>query len=230
LGLESRSVPDSLTRSDQGENVPEFPGRIRLMEDPLDVKADIEIADGCLALIVSNREVGEWRLDQVGIEIASEGFLMKVDGEAFVFATPRTQEFAEAVGVGAGQRRKTRSEARPSRASRRAARRAAKPVATPKIRKLATSSVKAWWSHVDWDDPRLRLSVGAVAVGLFMAIVARPLLAGLLLVGGMGAGVLSGAAIVDPLLASRLPTGWTNFRLVLAALMSLMVGMLLIAF
>jgi hypothetical protein len=199
------------------------------MEDPLDVKADIEVSDGCLALIVSNREIGEWPLDEVGIEVAFEGFLMKVEGEEFVFATSRTQEFAEAVGVGGGKRKKTRSKTRQSRASRRAAKVVATPE-TPKARKPVTSAFKAWLSQVDLADPKVRVLVGAVAVGLFMAIVARPLLAGLLLVSGMGAGVLSGAAIVDPLLASRLPTGWTNIRLVITALTSLMVGMVLIAF
>jgi hypothetical protein len=196
------------------------------MEDPTDVKADIEVSDGCLALIVSNREIGEWPLDEVGIEPAFEGFLMKVDGEEFVFATSRTQEFAEAVGVGAGQRQKTRTKTSRSRAPRRAA----KAVAHSKVRKPATSAFKSVLSQVDWADPQVRLLVGAAAIALFMAVVARPLLAGLLLVGGMGAGVLSGAAIVDPLLASRLPTGWSNVRLVITALMSLMVGMLLIAF
>ncbi len=208
------------------------------MEDPLDVKADIEVSDGCLALIVSNHEIGEWPLDQVGIEVAFEGFLMKVDGEEFVFATSRTQEFAEAVGVGDGQRKKTRPKTRQSRASRRATKAVAasktpktpRSPKTPRPRKPATSSFKSLLSQVDLADPRVRMMVGAVAVALFMAIVARPLLAGLLLVGGMGAGVLSGAAIVDPLLASRLPTEWTNIRLVITALTSLMVGMLLIAF
>jgi hypothetical protein len=196
------------------------------MEDPLDVKADIEVSDGCLALIVSNREIGEWPLDEIGIEVAFEGFLMKVDGEEFVFATSRTQEFAEAVGVGARKRQTTRTKTPRSRAPRRAA----KAVATPKVRMPATRPFKSVLSQVDWADPKVRLLVGAVAIALFMAVVARPLLAGLLLIGGMGAGVLSGAAIVDPLLASRLPTGWSNVRLVITALMSLMVGMLLIAF
>jgi len=171
-------------------------------------------------------------LEEVGIEVAFEGFLMKVDGEEFVFATSHTQEFAEAVGVGAGQRPKTRSKTRQSRASRRAAKAVATPKApkTRKTRKPATSSFKSVLSQVDWADPKVRLLVGAGAIALFMAVVARPLLAGLLLVSGMSAGVLSGAAIVDPLLASRLPTGWTNIRLVITALTSLMVGMLLIAF
>lgn len=197
------------------------------MEDPLDVKADIEVSDGCLALIVSNREIGEWPLDEVGIEVAFEGFLMKVDGEQFVFATSRTQEFAEAVGVGVRQQKETRSKNRQPRASRRAA----KAAVTPKVRKKpATRSLKSRLPQVDLGDPKVSLLVGAVVVAFFMAIVARPLLGGLLLVGGMGAGVLSGAAIVDPLLASRLPSGWSNVRLVITALMSLMVGMLLIAF
>lgn len=204
--------------------MPEFPGRIRMMDDPLDVKADIEVTDGCLALIVSNREIGEWPLNEVAIEVAFEGFLMRVQGEEFVFATSRTEEFAEAVGV--GQRSQGRAKSRQSRTSRRAT----KAPAVPKIRRPAASFFPTSWSQIDVADPKVRLLAGAVAVGLFMVVVARPLLAGVLLVGGMGAGVLSGAAIVDPLLASRLPTGWTNMRLVITALMSLMVGMLLVAF
>jgi hypothetical protein len=207
------------------------------MEDPLDVKADIEVSDGCLALIVSNHEIGEWPLDEVGIEVAFEGFLMKVEGEEFIFATPRTQEFAEAVGVGGGHLKTTRSKTRQTRTSRKTAKVAATPKTpkaktpkTSKTRQAATSAFKSWMSQLDLADPRVRVMVGAVAVALFMAIVARPLLAGLLLVGGLGAGVLSGAAIVDPLLASRLPHGWTNIRLVITALTSLMVGLLMIAF
>jgi hypothetical protein len=63
-----------------------------------------------------------------------------------------------------------------------------------------------------------------------MAFLAKPLLAGLLLLAGMGGGVIAGAAMVDPVLASRLPTGLTYVRLIIAALVALTLGMLLVAF
>lgn len=80
--------------------MPEFQGKLRLMGDPLDaVKADVEVVEGSLALIVSDHEVGEWPLQEVAIEEASDGFHVRVAGEEFVFTTPENVAFARAVAV-----------------------------------------------------------------------------------------------------------------------------------
>jgi hypothetical protein len=209
--------------------VPEFPGKIRLMEDPLDaVKADIDVSDGCLALIVSDREIGEWRLDEVAIEVTFDGFLMRVDGEEFVFATTQTAEFARAVGMGTDRKGSTATKSRGNRRPDGSASKQRRP-AKPK-EPSAPSPLQTWLSNLDLSDPKTRVAIGALLVAVFMAVVARPLLAGLLLLAGMAGGVIAGAAMVDPVLASRLPTGLTYVRLIIAALVALTVGMLLIAF
>lgn len=207
--------------------MPEFPGKIRLMEDPLDaVKADIEVSDGCLALIVSDHEIGEWRLDEMAIEVAFDGFLMRVDGEEFVFATSQTAEFARAIGMGTdgkGARSRTRRARKSDVAIEE------KPRAKPK-RPPAPNPLKTWLSNLDRSDPKTGIAAGGILVAIAMAFLAKPLLAGLLLLAGMGGGVIAGAAMVDPVLASRLPTGLTYVRLIISALVALTLGMLLVAF
>ncbi len=199
------------------------------MEDPLDaVKADIEVSDGCLALIVSDREIGEWRLDEVAIEVAFDGFLMRVDGEEFVFATTQTAEFARAVGMGTDRKGSTASKSRGNKRPEVAVSKERKPVKPKKP--SAPSPLKTWLTNLDMSDPKTRIAIGALLVAVFMGIVARPLLAGLLLLTGIGGGVIAGAAMVDPVLASRLPTQLTYVRLIISALVALTVGMLLIAF
>lgn len=199
------------------------------MEDPLDaVKADIEVADGCLALIVSDREIGEWRLDEVAIEVAFDGFLMRVDGEEFVFATSQTAEFARAVGMGTDRKGSTGSKTRGNRRPDVGVPKERRP-AKPK-RPSAPNPLKTWLTNLDLSDPKTRIALGALLVAIFMGVVAKPLLAGLLLLAGMGGGVIAGAAMVDPVLASRLPTGLTYVRLIISALVVLTIGMLLIAF
>jgi hypothetical protein len=70
----------------------------------------------------------------------------------------------------------------------------------------------------------------ATILVIALAIVARPVLAAILLFIGMAAVLLIGAAAVDPLVASRLPEGWSPSRLVILALTVIVSGLLLVAF
>ena len=72
----------------------------------------------------------------------------------------------------------------------------------------------------------IALVIGVVA----LAIVARPLMAGILLLLGFAAALLAGAAAVDPLLSTRLPESWPPGRLAISAVAMLVIGMMLVAF
>ena len=76
-----------------------------------------------------------------------------------------------------------------------------------------------------------RLMFFAVAVVFVaLAIVARPLLAGLLLFAGMAGVLLAGATAVDPILATRLPEDWPATRLAIWAGTAIATGLVLVAF
>lgn len=205
------------------------------MTAPLEVvKADIEVLEGSLALIVGDYEIGEWPLDQVGIEVALDGFLLRVDDEEFVFTTPETAAFAEAVGVKSGKAKLRKSGSRKSGLVKTAA--APKPRAAGKIRALAADKTRrpAWVNaiaeEIDFSNQYTKVAGVAVAVFIALALFARGALATLLLSSGMIVLVIAGAAIVDPLLAARFPNGWPPIRLVRTGLVELAIGMLLIAF
>ena len=76
-----------------------------------------------------------------------------------------------------------------------------------------------------------RLMIFAVAVVFVaLAIVARPLLAGLLLFAGMAGVLMAGATAVDPILATRLPEDWPATRLAIWAGTLIATGLVLVAF
>jgi hypothetical protein len=83
---------------------------------------------------------------------------------------------------------------------------------------------------VDITNPQGKIGVAAAVLVVVLAIVARPILAGILLFIGMAGVLLIGAASVDPLLATRIPEGWPTSRLVLVALTVIVSGLLLVAF
>lgn len=202
------------------------------MTDPLDVvKADIEIIEDSLALIVSDFEIGEWPLDQVGVEVAVDGFLLTVDGEEFVFTTPEGAAFAQAVGVKSGR---VKAPKRSPRSSRKAhsksggLRTKVAAVVTDTSRRPAW--VNAIAEEIDFSNRYTKLTAAAVGLFIVLALFARGVLATMLLSSGMIVLVIAGAAIVDPLLAARFPTAWPPIRLVRTGLVALAVGMLLIAF
>lgn len=199
------------------------------MTDPLDVvKADIEVLEGNLALIVGDYEIGEWPLDQVGIEVALDGFLLKVDDEEFVFTTSETAAFAEAVGVKAGKTTIRRPKLRKATVPKPG------PVSKLKARAADKTHRPGWVNaiaeEIDFSNRYTKAAGAAVVVFIALAVFARGVLATLLLSSGMVVLVIAGAAIVDPLLAARFPNGWPPIRLVRTGLVELAIGMLLIAF
>ena len=71
----------------------------------------------------------------------------------------------------------------------------------------------------------------ALVMGLVaLAIIAKPLLAGMLLLLGIGGALLAGATAVDPLLATRLPESWPASRVAISAVAMLATGVILVAF
>lgn len=232
-----------------------FRGKMQLLADPGGpVGADIEVTEGSLALIVSDHEVGEWPLAEVAIGVTIEGFHVRVEGEEFVFSTPESAAFARAVGVSphpgksrprrggepAGERRRPgrpRPADPPARAPGRQARTpaATRPAALEAIRRRVPRwalgpRLRALVNGIDFSDRRTRLSALAVLAGAAMAIFARSALAGLLVATGLVGLVMAGAALVDPLLAARMPAAWTAPRMLRVALASVAGGLFLLAF
>ena len=233
LGLVAGFGTDNLSVPKPRGSVLEFQGKMRLSANPFDVVgADIEVTEGSLALIVSDHEIGEWRLDEVGIDLEVDGFHMRVDGEEFVFTTAEADEFARALGI-------SKRPPTPSTKSGRSARSVktrSTPAPTPaRIAKPARAAVRPKLMapllgklNISSPQGKITLAVGCLVVTL--AIVARPVLAGLLLFIGMAGVLLIGATTVDPLLATRLPEGWPPSRLVIVALTVIVAGLLLVAF
>lgn len=199
---------------------------MRLTANPFDlVGADIEVTEGSLALIVSDHEIGEWPLDEVAIDAEVDGFHMRVDGEEFVFTTTEAAAFALAVGI-------SKPPAAPPKKSARSARAVKAPPtpATIPARARRTRRIRSLLGKVNIANPQGKIALAAAILVVALAIVARPVLAGLLLFIGMAGVLLIGAATVDPLLATRLPEGWPPSRLVVVALTVIVSGLLLVAF
>ena len=87
-------------------------------------------------------------------------------------------------------------------------------------------------SFIQRSLPRARwaTAIYLALVAVVLAVVARPILAGILLFIGMAGVLLIGAASVDPLLATRLPEGWPTRRLVVVSMAVIVSGLLLVAF
>jgi hypothetical protein len=207
----------------------EFQGKMRLLADPLNVVgADLEVGEGSVALIVSNHEVGEWRLDEVAVEMQSDGFHLQVDGEEFIFMTPARSQLAEALGVGAPTRP---AATKPDKAKRRRpesradARRQPKPPRTRRQSKPPRAR-REW--RIDLSDRRLQVLGGLLLVTVALGVVARGLLTALLLFAGISGVVIGGAAILDPLLAARLPQAMTPTKWAVAGLGATAGGMILL--
>ena len=77
---------------------------------------------------------------------------------------------------------------------------------------------------------RRLIALATVVVVVGLGIVARPLLAGLLLFGGMAGSLLAGAAALDPLLATRLPESVSVGKLTMAAVAVIVTGLVLLGF
>jgi hypothetical protein len=216
-GLALDNPADSLLRTEAGGCVPDFHGRIRLLDDPIEaVGAGIEIIGDSLALIVSNREIGEWALADVDIEVDFDGFRLRIEGEEFVFETNDRAGFARAIGMA------------PSPVLTRAA-----PSPRPAMDELPPPEegiISRLLNRIDMRDPRT-VWIGGITIGvLLMAFFARPVLIVLLLLAGMAGAMVSAGAIVDPLLEARLPNSWPVTRVAVVSAIALAAGLLLLAF
>ena len=119
----------------------------------------------------------------------------------------------------------TRSYSTGTPAVRSVPARASKP-----SRPAALGRIRSLVGKVDISSPQGKVGVASAIVVVFLAFVARPVLAGILLFIGMAGILLIGAASVDPLLATRLPEGWPTSRLVIVAMTVIVSGLLLVAF
>ena len=233
--------------------MPEFQGKMRLSANPFDlVGADIEVSAGNLALIVSDHEIGQWPLETVSIDAELDGFHMKVDGEEFVFTTPEADAFAAAVGVsrfGAPTKRSVRSTRAvkmlkaPALAVQTAAK--ATPSNSTALEKAAMGRsprvpkqprpapfrrLRALFGKLNLSSLKGKSGTAIAVLVVVLALVARPVLASILLFVGMAGVLLIGAVWVDPVLATRLPEAWPARRLVPVALGVIALGLLLVAF
>ena len=77
---------------------------------------------------------------------------------------------------------------------------------------------------------RRLIALATIVVVVSLGIVARPLLAGLLLFAGMAGSLLAGAAALDPLLATRLPERVSVGKLTMAAVAAIVTGLVLLGF
>ncbi|HKY47254.1 MAG TPA: hypothetical protein VJQ79_04635 [Acidimicrobiia bacterium] len=239
--------------------MPEFQGKMRLSANPFDlVGADIEVSEGSLALIVSDHEIGEWPLEKVAIDSAIDGFHMTVDGEQFVFTTAEADAFAAAVGISRSGARRKKSGRSPKTVKSPKARASLRPASLVQASELSSISTKvpsvpappprstakaekpprgpafqgirSLIGRIDLSNPQGKIGFASAVVAVVLAVVARPILAGILLFIGMAGVLLIGAASVDPLLATRLPEGWPTRRLVVVSMAVIVSGLLLVAF
>lgn len=208
---------------------------MRLLADPLNVVgADLEVGEGSVALIVSNHEVGEWPLEEVAVQIEPDGFHMRVDGEEFIFMTHARSQLADALGVGIrtkapnGKPVKASKPVKPVKESKsRRKDRAEARAAKPRQSKPAKPRRQARW-QLKWRDRRVQLLAGLLVAVVALGVVAPGLLTALLLFVGISGVVIAGAAILDPLLAARLPEVMTPTKWAVIGLGATASGMILL--
>lgn len=97
-------------------------------------------------------------------------------------------------------------------------------------RRPAFQGIRSLIGRIDLSNPHGKIGFASAVVAVVLAVVARPILAGILLFIGMAGVLLIGAASVDPLLATRLPEGWPTRRLVVVSMAVIVSGLLLVAF
>lgn len=208
---------------------------MRLLADPLNVVgADLEVGEGSVALIVSNHEVGEWPLDEVAVQIEPDGFHMRVDGEEFIFMTHARSQLADALGVGIrtkapnGEPVKASKPVKPVKESKaRRKDRTEARAATPRQSKPARTRRPPRW-QLKWRDRRVQILAGLLVAVVALGVVAPGLLTALLLFVGISGVVIAGAAILDPLLAARLPEVMTPTKWAVIGLGATASGMILL--
>jgi hypothetical protein len=216
-----------------------FQGKLRLANRPSETMgAGIEVAAGSMSLIVSDQAVAAWPLHRVEIEVESDGFHFVVDGEEFIFVTREASELAEAVGIldrDAGGRTKTlrRTETKPAPEKRdRKTSAKERRVRTPKPANVRSSRTKA---RPTWEMPRIdirsrtaQLGVAVLVLAVVLGIFARPLLAfSFMAVGSLGL-LFSSGALIDPIVATRLPADLSPGKAIMVSVVLLLSGMLVL--
>lgn len=74
----------------------ELAGKVRMSEDPADeVRVRVEVEGGSLRLRAQDAILGEWPVDEIGIQSLNEGFLLRVVGEEFLLTTEDDAALAE---------------------------------------------------------------------------------------------------------------------------------------
>lgn len=209
-----------------------FQGKLRLADRPAEsMGAGIEVAAGSLSLIVSDQAIAAWPLERVEIEVETDGFHFVVDGEEFIFVTKDASELAEAVGLfEREQQAQTKTLKRPEPRTSKP-----KPVRKPRERVAKPARTRPRWSFpmlglpaLDFKSRQTQVGVAAGVAAAVLGVVARPLLA-FAMMGAGSLGLLFGTgALVDPIMATRLPAELSAGRAILISVVLLLVGMLVL--
>ena len=229
-----------------------FQGRMKLADNPSEtVGAGIQVVANSLTLIVSESEVGVWPLNRIEVDVEDDGFHVQVDGEEFVFVTRQAEEFARAVGVldrPVNGNHRASAPARPkpaktkpakskpaktakSRASKPAkAVREAKSSRATKPKKVRAPRRQINLPDIDWRSSEVRWSTAGLAMVAALAITATPILA-FLMMGAGSIGLLVGTgALIDPIMATRLPVELPPSKMILVSTLLVVVGMTILTF
>lgn len=224
-----------------------FQGKMRLADNPSEtVGVGIEVVANSLTLIVSESEVGVWPLNRIDVDVEEDGFHVQVDGEEFVFVTRQAEEFARAVGVldrpvngnqrTAAPNKSTPAKTKPqktqkARASKPAkAIREAKPQRATKPKKVRAPRRRINLPDIDWRSSDVRWATAGLVMVAALAITATPILA-FLMMGAGSIGLLVGTgSLVDPIMATRLPTELPPAKMILVSTLLVVVGMTILTF
>ncbi|HJR87460.1 MAG TPA: hypothetical protein VJ930_07385 [Acidimicrobiia bacterium] len=219
---------------------------MRLADNPSEtVGVGIEVVANSLTLIVSESEVGVWPLNRIDVDVEEDGFHVQVDGEEFVFVTRQAEEFARAVGVldrpVNGNHRTAPTKSTPAktkpqktqkaRASKPAkAIREVKPARAPKPKKVRAPRRRINLPDIDWRSSDVRWATAGLVMVAALAITATPILA-FLMMGAGSIGLLVGTgSLVDPIMATRLPTELPPAKMILVSTLLVVVGMTILTF
>jgi hypothetical protein len=225
---------------------------MKLADDPSEtVGAGIQVVANSLTLIVSESEVGVWPLNRIEVDVEDDGFHVQVDGEEFVFVTRQAEEFARAVGVldrpvNGNHRASAPARSKPAktkpakskpaktakaRASKPAkAVREAKPSRASKPKKVRAPRRQINFPDIDWRSSEVRWSTAGLAMVAALAITATPILA-FLMMGAGSIGLLVGTgALIDPIMATRLPVELPPSKMILVSTLLVVVGMTILTF
>jgi hypothetical protein len=226
---------------------------MKLADNPSEtVGAGIQVVANSLTLIVSESEVGVWPLNRIEVDVEEDGFHVQVDGEEFVFVTRQAEEFARAVGVldrpvNGNHRTSAPARSKPARtkpakskpakpakaAKARASQpavREARPARAPKPKKVRAPRRQINLPDIDWRSSEVRWSTAGLAMVAALAITATPILA-FLMMGAGSIGLLVGTgALIDPIMATRLPVELPPSKMILVSTLLVVVGMTILTF